>query len=259
MHKIKLDIIKDDFIEFLNKLEDLTKIAKIIKMKIDNEHIMVYSILGKTTMLAFKNYLINTNDLFKLKNELEHTINLVILDADKFVKNLKFLLSNEKLSILINAKESSDDENILNARNITLTGDKLKINWVMGEEGEIKDIEKSIINRLQPEYANWEFTIDKKDFDDIKKLSKINGERILNISTDGGDVIFSESKSWELNVDKIESKNTSNLILNKMFLSTIKEDNDITFYIFDNFMLLKHEDSNLMLSMEQDFVTEDEV
>jgi len=42
-------------------------------------------------------------------------------------------------------------------------------------------------------------------------------------------------------------------MLNKKFLSCIKDDRDIQFSIFDNFMLIQDENSNLMLSFEQDF------
>ena len=68
-----------------------------------------------------------------------------------------------------------------------------------------------------------------------------------------GEVTFSEKSSWELLVDTIESRN-SNLILNKRFLSCINDKLDIIeFIIFENFMLIKDDNSNLMLSFEQSF------
>lgn len=42
-------------------------------------------------------------------------------------------------------------------------------------------------------------------------------------------------------------------MLNKKFLSCIDEDKDVEFNIFENFMLIQDENSNLMLSFEQSF------
>ena len=42
-------------------------------------------------------------------------------------------------------------------------------------------------------------------------------------------------------------------MLNKKFLSCINDSKDVEFSIFDNFMLVQEQNSNLMLSFEQDF------
>jgi hypothetical protein len=69
-----------------------------------------------------------------------------------------------------------------------------------------------------------------------------------------GVVTLSEKSSWELEVDNLNDDRTASLILNKRFLSCINDKMDsIEFIIFDNFMLIKDENSNLMLSFEQDF------
>ena len=69
-----------------------------------------------------------------------------------------------------------------------------------------------------------------------------------------GVVTLSEKSSWELEVDNLNDDRTANLILNKRFLSCINDKMDsIEFIIFDNFMLIKDENSNLMLSFEQNF------
>ena len=71
-----------------------------------------------------------------------------------------------------------------------------------------------------------------------------------------GKVVFSEKSSWELEVDEIEDRNAA-LILNKRFLSCINDKLDVEFNIFENFMLIKDENSNLMLSFEQNFEDQD--
>ena len=42
-NKIKFKIKSDKFSDFINKLEDLTKISDTIKLKIDNDNILMYS------------------------------------------------------------------------------------------------------------------------------------------------------------------------------------------------------------------------
>jgi hypothetical protein len=66
--------------------------------------------------------------------------------------------------------------------------------------------------------------------------------------------VLSEKSSWELETDILEDKNrNANLVLNKRFLSCINDKNEnIVFNIFENFMLIKDDETNLMLSFEQD-------
>ena len=257
--KDKFKIKSEKFPEFISKLEDLTKISDSIKIKIDSENTMMYSILGKATILAFKNYTMSTTELFELKDDLEYGIDLIILNAKKFVKNLNFLKDNDKVTIEISHKVSQDDDDIMDARALQIVGGKLKINWIGGEHYEIKDMSKTKLDQgLNLRNSKWSFGISKSDFTDIKKLSSINGERILNIEVKSGKVTIAESSAWELEIDNIEEERNSNLILNKKFLSCINDDEEIRMYIFENFMLVKHNDSNLMLSFEQDFSTEDE-
>ena len=60
-----------------------------------------------------------------------------------------------------------------------------------------------------------------------------------------------------MEIGSIESTRSANLILNKKFLSCINDSvENIEFSIFDTFMLVKDEYSNLMLSFEQDFEDE---
>jgi hypothetical protein len=69
---------------------------------------------------------------------------------------------------------------------------------------------------------------------------------------------MNETAKWELEIDTIDSRST-NLIFGKKYLSNVNADNDyINFSIFDTFILVKDENSNLMLSFEQNFENDDE-
>ena len=120
MNKIKFKVNNDKFPDFLTKLDDLTKISTTIKLKIDNENTLIYSVLGKAAVLAFKNYTLKTKDLFEIKEDLEHTYDVVILEGKKFVKNLQFLQGNEKITFEISCKENQDDETVMDTRAIQI-------------------------------------------------------------------------------------------------------------------------------------------
>jgi hypothetical protein len=256
-NKIKFTVISDKFEDFINKLSDLTTIDDTIKLKIDNDNILMYSMLGGNVMLAFKNYLIDKSDYLK-SDELEFTYDVIIANSKKFVKNLGFIKSSDKITIELNCKESPEDETIMNTRSIQVVGGKLKVNWLAGERYEMKDINKTVLSqRLDTKNRKWSFKLENQDFLDVKKLSSINSDKIINISVQSGKVVLSETSAWELEIGEIEDRN-ANLIFNKRFLNCINDSlNSIEFSMFETFILIKDENSNLMLSYEQDFSDDD--
>ena len=206
------------------------------------------------TMLAFKNYLVNTRDYLEYGDDLEYSIDIIIANAKKFVKNLNFIKDSEKITFEISYKESPDDDTIMNGRSLQIVGGKLKVNWIAGEHYEMRDINKGALSqRLNLKNRKWFFNINKSEFSDVKKLSSINSERIINISVLSGKVTLSERASWELEIESIDDDRSASLMLNKKFLSCINEMDNIEFSIFETFMLVRDDNSNLMLSFEQDF------
>ena len=254
-HKVKFKINNDKFVDFISKLDDLTRIEDTIKLKIDNDNILMYSMMSSgQTMLAFKNYLVNTRDYLEYVDDLEYSIDIIIANAKKFVKNLNFIKDSDKITFEISYKESPDDQTIMNGRSLQIVGGKLKVNWIAGEHYEMRDINKiALSQRLDLKNRKWNFNINKSEFYDIKKLSSINSERIINIEVLNVKVILSERAAWELEIKSIDDERNASLMLNKKFLNCINEINDIEFSIFETFMLVKDNNSNLMLSFEQSF------
>jgi hypothetical protein len=253
--KVKFKINSDKFVDFISKLDDLTKIEDTIKLKIDNDNILMYSMMSSgQTMLAFKNYLVNTRDYLEYGDDLEYSIDIIIANAKKFVKNLNFIKDSDKITFEITYKESPDDDTIMNGRSLQIVGGKLKVNWISAEHYEMRDINKGALSqRLNLKNRKWFFNINKSEFSDVKKLSSINSERIINISVLSGKVTLSERASWELEIESIDDDRSASLMLNKKFLSCINEMDNIEFSIFETFMLVRDDNSNLMLSFEQDF------
>ena len=254
--KVKFKINSDKFVDFISKLDDLTKIEDTIKLKIDNDNILMYSMMSSgQTMLAFKNYLVNTREYLEYGDDLDYSVDIIIANAKKFVKNLNFIKDSDKITFEISYKESPDDETIMNGRSLQVVGGKLKVNWIAGEHYEMRDINKvSLAQRLNLKNRKWYFNINKSEFSDVRKLSSINSERIINIGVLDGKVTLSERAAWELEIESVDDDRNASLMLNKKFLNCINDSVDsIEFSIFENFMLVKDDQSNLMLSFEQDF------
>lgn len=258
MSKLNGTIKQDKFSELLTKLEDLAKISDTIKLKIDSENILMYSIVGETILLAFKSYLVETNDFFDFKEDIENTLDLVISGSKRFVKNLGFIKTSDKIAVSIDYRKGDDDD-ADNARFVQIKNGKLKVAIQAGEQSEIRDISKSVLaKRIDLKNSKWSFKISNSEFQDIKKLSSINSDgKIIHLNIDSKKVILSETSVWEYEVDEVDITDR-HLMFNKTFLPSISDKDDyINFYVFDTFVLTKDSESHLMISFEQDFSVDD--
>jgi len=249
------------FSDFVDKLQDLTNISDIIKLKIDSENILAYSMMANdVAVLSLKNYLLSTSEYITNFSS-DKTFDYVIIGSSKFVKNLRFFNPNSQIKLDINYKENSDDDNILHVRSANYSNGKLKISCIGGELSKIRDINKSALeSRLDIKNSKWGFKILKSDFSDIKKLSNINSEdKIINVIVNNGKVSMVEEYKWDLEIDEIDSDKNVKITFNKKYLSNINDQLDeINFKIFETFILVKDNISNLMMAFETDFSTDDE-
>ncbi len=252
-NKIQFELVGKNFNDLLQKLEDLSKIGDTIKIKIDSDEIMIYSIIGEMVVLAFKNYTIPTSDYLKFNKDISNPIDIIISGSKKFVKSLGFIKKESPIICTLNYRE--DDSGVFLGRFFEIKNQKLKLSQSCGEETEIRDIPKESLNhKLNPKNRKWGFEISREDFESVKKLSGINSEgKTLQIQVDSdGSVIISESSVWELGVDKVETTSKS-IIFNKSFLGNINDNETIQFHVFESFMLNRDKSSNLMISFETQF------
>lgn len=255
--KLNLTINQSKFGDLLKVMEDLSKISDTIKLKIDSENVLLYSIVGETILLAFKSYLIDTKDFFNFKeDELEGTLDVIISGSKKFVKNLQFIKTSEKISLTIDYRT---DDDISLARFLQIKNGKLKVAIQGGENSEIRDISKEVLKkRVDIKNSKWSFKISNSEFSDIKKLSSINSEgKVVHLNVENNKVVLSETSTWEFEVDQVEITDR-HLMFNKTFLPSIDDSDDfVNFYVFDTFLLTKNDQSHLMISFEQDFSVDD--
>lgn len=253
--KIKLILKSDKMNDFISHIDDLCKISDVAKLKIDNNHIHLYSMLGENIMLAFKNFILPTSEYFEGYNE-DFTLNIIIADINKFVKNFSLIKKESKIEWEITYRHTNSDTEG-ESRIMIIKNGKFKLQPPCGEDTLVKDISKEKIKKYQDlKNKIWSFVIKSDDFNDIKKLSNINKDekrKIVKIESEKGKVILSEESVWELEVDEIEDPNRYNLAINKSLLSTIKVRDEIQFHVFENFILVKDGLESLMISFENSF------
>jgi len=253
--KLVFNFNLENFPKFVEKLQDLTGIDDTIKIKINKDFTLMYSILGNEGQVsAMKCFTVETKKFIDNFNENE-SYDFVLTSSSKFVKNIKFFNPSKPIKFEITAKPVADEDDLLQIRTMHLSNGKLKISSIGAELHKIKDLTKTFVdNKLDVKKSRWKFIVQNEDFSNIKKLSTINSEdRILNINVSNNKVYFNEISKWELEVDDVQLPN-QNFMFSKKYLSYINTDNEnVVFNIFDNFILIKDEDSNLMLSFEQDF------
>ena len=131
-NKIQFEIVKENFGDLLQKLEDLTKIGDTIKIKIDKDDIMIYSIIGEMVVLAFKNYTIPTQNYLKFTNGFDSPIDIIVSGSKKFVKSLGFIKKDSPIICNLNYRE--DDSGSYIGRFFEIKNGKLKLSQSCGEE-----------------------------------------------------------------------------------------------------------------------------
>lgn len=257
-NKLSLKLNKGNFSDLVSKIQDLTNIEDVIKLKIDRDNILMYSMLfNDVSVLALKSYNVPTSEYIENFDK-DETFDFIITGGSKFVKSLKFFNSEDPIKLEITYKEGDDAMHIRTAQFIS---GKLKISCIGGEQYKIRNIDNSSLeSRLDISKSKWGFKVPKDDFGNIKRLCSINSEdRVLNINVNSGKVTFSENSKWELEVDGISDDITTQLIFGKKYLSNVNANNSlINFSVFETFILVKDENSNLLLSFEQDFSADDE-
>ena len=254
--KLSLKLNKDKFPDFVDKLKDISNISDVLKIKICKENILMYSMKANdTAVLALKSYLLNTKEYMEDFKE-EEMYDLIIINSVKFIKGLQFFDNTTPIKLDLVCKQHYEEENVMQIRTAQFTNGKLKISTVSGEESRIRNINSETLEeRTDIDNSEWTFKVAKQDFINVKKLSSIDSEeKILTINVEKGEVVAGENNKWELNLGQTDDKVNSKIVFNKKYLSNINSDiEEIDFYMFETFILVKDNNSNLMLSFEQSF------
>jgi hypothetical protein len=259
--KLSINLNKSNFPDFISKIQDLSNINDVVKLKIESDKVLMYSMkANEAAVLALKSYILPSSNYFDNFEE-EQTFDFIIVNAPRFIKSLKFFDIDKQIKMDIIYKNHHDNGDVMQIRSAQFSNGKLKISIVAGEDDKIRDLNTDLIEtRTDIDNANFNFQISKQDFNDVKKLCAIDSEdKILNIEIEKGKITANEPAKWELQLGEIDDSIDSKIVFNKKYLSNINADPAfIDLYMFDTFILVKDDISNLMLSFEQTFDDDDE-
>ena len=229
----------------IDALKDLSKIDPMIKMKLDKDEVLFYSKAGKdNTIHALKSFKFPVKDFITTDENI--VIDFIMLNGPNFVKNLElFLPKNTPILGKLTYKEKDKIASMF-----YITDGKLKFNFVTGDYRQIKDITKGDIdNKMDPENANFNFTITNEQFTEIKKLIALNKSETISLRVKKGKLEFYD-KRWSSHICDLPTVADESWSFTNKYLKSITPADEIKIHMFDQFLLFKEDNIALMIGLE---------
>ena len=257
----------DKLDEFRAVISDLSKINTILKLKMDNDSLLLYSIatagegssMGHATALAVKAYSFPSEYFMKLKhydesNDTRGKIDWIIRNGVVLNKRMNFFDGNADIKGVFNLRKLSNDDEVKYTRNVVMTDNKFKFSTTGDEPHVVRDMPLTLMRTiLDPELSELSFSIPSSEFLNARTASNVESEDIVTIYISGGKVYFRQS-SWELLVGTTEFKGDRKISFHKKYLKSINPSNEVVdFMVFPTFVLYKEDNQKLIISYEQEF------
>lgn len=250
----------ENFDFFIKKVNDIIKIYGSVKerpimISIDKENILMYALVGQgQNIQAFSSFIFKTDDYFnELNAEFEKTNSYKYIAKDgKFLYGKAFNFVSLGEIIEINMRYNEDYYIDL----MTLDNKKLNFNFIGSPEiaFPIQISVDAIEAAMDIDKAEFSFNLTKEDFDRIKKIAISGSENdVYYIDIKDGKVKIGES-TWTLDIDNTNLEDLEDpVLLPKKYFHSLtfdKNNTDVTFYVFDIFLLAKSDTTNLFMSRE---------
>lgn len=233
--------------ELVDTLKDLYKIDSLIKMKIDNEHVLFYTRKGKgLNILAFKSVIYPIEDVFEFDEDVPN-LDFIILNGKNFVDNMSIMTTgNKTVAGMLEYSEGSKIANIFH-----ITDGRLKLKFITGDYRQINDISKiEIEQKMDPELALFNFKVDSDNFNELKKLTRLNKSETINLKSKNNVLTFFD-KTWSMKVDTLNVDIIDEVwTFDNSHFRTIKAEDDLYLHMFDTFILFKENNITLLIGLE---------
>jgi len=239
----------NNFKKFISYSKELSLIDPTIILSISDDIIVTYSFVGKdiNDIHAFKTVITDTEDLFDKRKTIENKIVFIIKDSKKFVRNISnFIDFDEELKFKI----SYDDQDF-NANYIQISNSKLKLKEICGDPILMsKEITKEDIDFLtNKNNALLNFSLSEMEFRKIKRMSTIETTNdILYITINNGELSMGENK-WDLKICDLDKPNI-HVSFPKKYFNTLSFKENTKIYLFENYILVSDDNSDLMIVLE---------
>lgn len=267
MDKTNFIFNNDNIDEFRAIISDLSKINVTIKLKMDKDSLLLYSIASAgessnashSTALAVKTYTFPFDYFMKLKHydeddDTRGNIDWIIRNGTILNKKFNFFHNGGEIKGVFNLRKMSGDDEVKYTRNVIMSDNKFKFSITGDEPHVIRDITVSQLGTiLDPSLSEVSIDIPTSEFIKARSVSNIEPEDLITIHMTEGNVFFRQS-SWELLVAKTDFKGDKRVSFDKKYLKSINPTNDnINLEIFNAFMLFKENNQNLIISYEKSF------
>jgi len=252
-YKISLDKL-----EILNsKMKDLTKLDKSIFLKLDNETLLLYSLVGKGANIhSFKSHTMKIKETFNvIKDELEEEILYKILDGKRFTNSISMFIKYMR-----SQKIFDDVEFQLSYYPETFICEKLMIKnkkskeITPGEKPENnEDIDTDQIEDLMDiDLTNYNFDLEEDSFKYIKSKAGIEKDNdVLYMNIKDEKLSIGENR-WDLEICEIAGLEDETVSFPKKYFNCInfEVDSNMKIYVAETYLLILGETSNLLISVE---------
>lgn len=245
-------ILKADSLNNLIELfKDLSKINDKIRIKIENNIFLAYAIDDQNNLvLAFKYYRKNVFDFFD-DVDLDD-LDFVLLNLKKVTSQLSLYQSyNLPITCTFECEDGTDiGSSSRMVKNLEIKNGKLRTFISAGEPFLVRNLAKKTIDeKVDPMFKKFGFEVSIEDYSQIIKLIGLDSlNETVEILLDGKEIIFRE-RGWELVVADTTIKES--LMFKKKYLSNLKPVDIILIDLFENYMVIRGADHDLMISLEK--------
>lgn len=244
---LEFEINPDIVQQFQSDLDNLVKVSQTIKFKIVGDRLMMYAFAGeKRTVHAFKSYIYDRDEFMINQNDEEMVCDFIIINARRFAQSLKILTAKgDDINVKI---EQYEGEKVANR--VYFNDSKTKMNFLGGSYLEIRDYSIDEIEQtMDPELADFRFTLDNEDYKEINRLARLNKNEIVKIRVINERVEFFDTH-WSTDVGAAEDYEDSEWMFDVKYYKSINNNNDLTFYVFNQSLLIKSENEIYMIALQ---------
>lgn len=254
--ELSFKISSENLLKIVNVLKDLSSIDDKSLFKFDKKHVLIYTLVGEGKGInAFKSFIFDTNDIFEI-DDFNETIDFIAKDIKSIYRNLLIMLD---LKTSISGKIYYDEigDKFFSDRIFFKSDSKLKLNFYGSDPMAFNtSISVNDIKKLTDiEKSNFSFDMSNQDYTNIKRLSTTSKDvEVFYMNTFEKDekyyISIGES-SWDLTIAEIDYDEVKTISFPKKYFKSITMTSDTSkIFVFDRFLLIKTEGSDLLISIE---------
>ena len=237
--------------QLVNIFSALGKISDIVRLKKENEHLLLYTLDGKDRQVhAFKYYILSFDDMFN-----DHKIDeldWIITDIKKLTKQLQFYLDYEQhitfTFFTIDGTDLGSTRYLVKQCFIT---NSIFESFIIGAEPFlIHSLSlSSIEDRADQQLRKFGFEVTLEDFLKVKKLIGLDTtHEVVEVEIKNEKVKLKEKK-WALQVATTSAADQT-ITFRKKYISNAEEVDPVAIDIYDTYIILRGHTSTLMITLD---------